>query len=120
MTMTPAQRVEILRACCCIAGADGEATGAEREHLVQLADNLGVGDASLNAMIDRAEKDPDFYQQQFRILKDDPLECMDTMLKVLTANGSIKDSELTVLKGLAGILGISDEDFQAKVHGGMN
>ena len=67
MRMTPTQRVEILRACCCIAGADGETTPDELAQIKQLAEAEGVGEASLNAMIERAEKDPDFFKQQFKI-----------------------------------------------------
>ena len=119
MSMTPTQRVEILRASCCIAGADGETTPDELAHIKKLADNVGVGDASLNAMMERAERDPEFYKQQFNILKAEPLECLDVLLQVTLANGAVKESEFEVLKGLAMQLDISNEDFKARVTSAM-
>jgi uncharacterized tellurite resistance protein B-like protein len=113
--MTPTQRVEILRACCCVAGADGKTTAEELKHIKRLADSVGVGEASLNAMIARAERDSGFYRQQFNVLKADPLQCLDVLLKVATANGMVKESELEVLKGLAGQLDIGEQDFRSRV-----
>ena len=115
MRMTPTQRVEILRACCCIAGADGETTPYELAQIKQLAEAEGVGEASLNAMIERAEKDPDFFKQQFTILKSEPLICLDALLRTCIANGLFKKSEYRVLKGLAQQLEIDSSEFKAKV-----
>ena len=115
MRMTPTQRVEILRACCCIAGADGETTPDELAQIKQLAEAEGVGEASLNAMIERAEKDPDFFKQQFKILKSEPLTCLDALLRTCISNGLFKKSEYRVLKGLAQQLEIDSSEFKAKV-----
>lgn len=117
MSMTPTQQVEILRASCCIAGADGETTPDEMEHLKRLAEGVGVGQASLNAMIERAEKDPEFYQQQFNVLKAEPMQCLDVLIQVTMANGAVKESEFEVLKGLANQLEISPDDFRGKLEG---
>ena len=40
-------KVELLRAACCVAGIDGEIDEAEFAVLKKLADDVGVGDASL-------------------------------------------------------------------------
>ncbi len=115
MEITRAQQVELLRASCCIAGADGETTEGEFELLKQMAHKLGVGSASLDAMIDRAESDQEFYQQQFGILKENPLECLDYLIRVVVANGQIKESEFTVLRGLANKLDVSQGEFETRV-----
>lgn len=115
MSMTPTQRVEILRASCCVAGADGETTADELQHIKKLAEDVGVGQASLTAMMERAERDQEFYKQQFNILKADPLECLDVLLQVSIANGTLKESEFEVLKGLATQLEINEEDFRSRV-----
>lgn len=115
MSITPTQRVEILRACCCVAGADGEITADELAHVRTLAAAEGVGEASLTAMIERSERDPEFYKQQFNILREEPLFCLDVLLKVCVANGELKETELKVLKGLAKQLGISNEDLEERV-----
>ena len=120
MAMTPMQRVEILRASCCVAGADGEVTTDEMTHLRNLAHSVGVGEASLTAMIERAEQDHDFYKQQFRVLKEEPLVCLDVLIQSTLANGSVKESEFEVLKGLATMLDISDTDFRDKVSAAVS
>lgn len=112
MAITNLQRVEILRACCCIASADGETTDDERAGLKKLALTMGVGDASLQAMIDRATRDPEFYKAQFGVLRDEPINTLRILIESAMANGQIKQPELAVLKGLAERLGISDDDFQ--------
>jgi len=61
--MTDAMRqVELLRAACCVAGVDGHASDAEQLILQRLADEAGVGAASLSAMIELAETDEQFYE----------------------------------------------------------
>ena len=60
-TMSDAMRqVAILRAACCVAGADGHTSDAEQRVVKRLADEAGVGDASLEAMIERFPKDLEF------------------------------------------------------------
>ena len=120
MSMTPTQRVEILRASCCIAGADGTATPDELQHIYKLANAVGVGEASLNAMLKRAESDPNFFRQQFNVLKAEPLQCLDVLLQVAGANGQLKESELRVLRGLASQLEISDDVFQQRLAQSIN
>ncbi|MDG2012621.1 MAG: TerB family tellurite resistance protein [Pirellulaceae bacterium] len=119
MSMTPTQRVEILRACCCVAGADGEITPDELELIRNLASAEGVGEASLTAMIERSEGDAEFYKQQFNILKEQPLFCLDVLLQVCIANGKVKKTEFHVLKGLAKQLDISSEDFEERVENAL-
>ena len=61
MVMDP---VEILRAACCIAGLDEHVAASERPVLDELS-RRRVGKASLDAMVGRAKRDTDFYEQQF-------------------------------------------------------
>lgn len=113
--MTNLQRVEILRASCCIAAADGDISDDELVQLRKLAHELGVGEASLTAMIERARRDPEFYKVQFGVLRDEPLQTLDTLLDCVLANHEVKESEFEVLKGLAVRLGIQTEDFKSRV-----
>ena len=109
--MTPMEKVEILRACCCVAGADGECTPEEVRLLQKLADQVGVGQASLTAMTQRSETDPDFYQQQFKILKTDPQQTMAVLMQTALANGRLIPEEQRVLRGLADNLGVPEDVF---------
>ena len=106
-------KVEVLRAACCVAGADGDSTDAEREMLNRLAKETGVGLASLEAMISRACGDQGFCNEQFRILKADPKEAMAILLDVAMADGVIDNTEAEILKVLAERLAVPDDIFNA-------
>ena len=119
--MTPAEKVELLRAACCVAGADQDAS-SEHAVLKKMADEIGVGKASLQAMINRSESDPDFHKQQFQILKAEPKQAMAVLLEVALADGQIVDSEIGVLQRLAFNLGIEEQIVaelidRARTHG---
>ena len=108
--MTPMQRLDLLKAACCVAGVDKN-TPIEGGIVKKLADEIGVGDASLNAMMARAERDPDFCQEQFRILKEEPAECMGVLLQVALADGNLSDEEVQVLGRLSNQLNIEPTVF---------
>lgn len=108
--MTPMQRVDLLKAACCVAGADGVST-SEISIVDKLANDIGVGKASLDAMLARAARDPDFYREQFKILKEEPNHCMNTLMQVALADGSITENETKVLGNLANQLGMEPAVF---------
>ena len=109
--MQSMKKVEVLRAACCVAGADGQTGDAERRILELLANEVGVGEASLSAMISRAEGDPEFWREQFRVLKFDPAETMQLLMSVALVDGELTDSESAVLKRLASQLEIPSDTF---------
>ena len=109
--MTPIEEVEILRACCCVAGADGKCTDNERVILQRLADNVGVGKASFDAILERGMTDPEFHKKQFQILKSQPEFTMETLLSVAIADDQVTVNEATILKNLAENLEIAPEKF---------
>ena len=112
MKMTPTQKIDLLRAACCVAGVDGDASDAEMKVIDKLVRETGVGKASLQAMIDRSIKDHDFYKEQFRILKANPGESITYLLQVAMADGKLTDGEIHILEKLSQSLNISAEDFQ--------
>ncbi len=105
------RKVEVLRAACCVAGADGEVTDAERRLLQQLADEVGVGAASLAAMIERATTDEKYYADQFRVLKSDPEQTLQLLFQVAIADRRLSRDECLCLKRLARRLELPDEQF---------
>ena len=109
--MTPMQRVDVLRAACCVAGIDGTPGESERKIIEKLAADIGVGQASMEAMIARGATDPKFHEEQFRVLKASPQESIASLLQVARADGKLSQNETAVLKSLSDKLGIDDDTF---------
>lgn len=110
--MMPMEKVEILRACCCVTGAGGTTTAQERAVLKKLAGQIGVGQASLEAMISRGETDPDFFREQFQVLKSDAQQTMTILIEAAICDGELTSDESTMLRELSGNLGMTPQDFQ--------
>ena len=110
--MTPMQKVDVLRAACCVAGIEGNIKDSEFRIIDRLADEVGVGKASLDAMIDRGKRDPEFHREQFKVLKADPQESMAILLEVALADGAITDRETSVLRALSEHLEVPANVFE--------
>ena len=104
-------KVEVLRAACCVAGANGDASVAESTILRKLAREAGVGQASLEAMIARGCSDQNFCNEQFRVLKADPKEAMAILLEVAMSDGVIDEQETSILRVLSTKLEVPEEIF---------
>ncbi len=109
--MEAMRKVEVLRAACCVAGVDGDTSDAEKRILMVLAEEVGVGEASLTAMIERANSDQAFYKEMFRVLKGDPGETMRLLFSIAVADNRFRSSEREVLRRLGRRLGIEQEAF---------
>lgn len=109
--MMPFEQVEVLRAACCVAGADGETSEEELRLLNRLADESGVGDASLKAMLERATTDCKFCDEQFKILKTDPEETMAILLEIAISDGALGEKEKDSLRQFAIRLAVPEDVF---------
>ena len=114
--MTPLEQVALLRAACCVAGIDKEISAPEEAIIRRLASEAGVGEASLQAMMDRATSDQEFYKEQFNAFKSDPQQTMAGLLEVAMADGQISDEEVAVLGELASRLDVPPAVFQELVN----
>lgn len=103
--------VEVLRAACCVAGLDQEISSEERLMLEKLAYRAGVGSVSLGAMIDQAVSDPDFYQEQFRVVQADPDATMKALFRIAVADHKLTTDERVILHELAMRLGMTADRF---------
>lgn len=110
--MEAMRKVEVLRAACCVSGADGAASDAERKILEMLANEVGVGQASLEAMIQRAETEPDYFESQFRVLKSDPQETVQLLFSVALADHELTTAEVEILYRLSQRLGLNESQFK--------
>ena len=106
------RRIEILRAACCFAGAEFTIAEAEKPLLDRLAREAGVGFASLEAMMERATQNEDFYREQFRVLSADPKMTMTLLFKVAISDRQLDPQEIKILKFLATQLEVSDDQFE--------
>jgi tellurite resistance protein len=104
-------KVEVLRAACCVAAADRNMSDRELAQLKRIADHVGVGSVSLDAMIERANRDPDFYHEMFRILQTDADNTLKVLFAVACADHQITDEERMMLYHFAKTLEMSDERF---------
>ena len=118
--MDPTTRVEVLRAACCVAGADGKAKPEELALLQRLADDVGVGKASFDAMVSRGEEDQNFYQKQFAVLKADPQQTMAILFQIAMADGQISEAETGILRGLADNLNVPEDIFNGVLEQSRN
>lgn len=103
--------VEIVRAACCVASLDGQICGKESKLIQKLADGVGIGAASLKAMQDRARKDPQFYEQQFRVLRGDAKKAIKALFAVAIADGKLSPDERIILQHFADKLGLAQDQF---------
>lgn len=101
--------LEILRAACCIAAQDGCISVDERPIIERLAKKAGVGAASLNAMIEQAEADPDFNREQFKIIRTDPVPTLRALAAVAVADGAASGAQQQILASFATRLGVGRE-----------
>ena len=109
--MSVMRDVEILRAACCVAGLDQQISSAERRLLERLAEHAGVGKTSLDAMIDRAVDDSDFYQEQFTTIRTDPDATIKALFCVAVADRELTTDERVILHEFAVRLGMSPARF---------
>ena len=107
------RQVDLLRAACCIAGADGETSEPERRILQRLADESGIGAASLSAMIECAETDERFLETQFRVAVANPGEALRLLFKMAIVDGRLRKEESAMLKRLSKRLGVQPDRFDA-------
>jgi tellurite resistance protein len=105
-------QVEVLRAACCLAASDGTIAEREMALLRKIAEQPGVGAASLNAMIERAKSDPGYFQKQFEVMKADPEPAMLTLFGVAICDGELSDDERVVLRYFADKLELSEARFE--------
>ncbi len=104
-------KVEILRAACCIAGLDGKIGEKQMTLLQKLATEAGVGAASFKAMRDRALADPKYHEQQFRFLRGNPDSTIKTLMAIAIADGELHPKERVILQFFASKLGVSEEHY---------
>ncbi len=104
-------QVDIVRAACCLAAIDGRIGQRELGVIRRLAAKVGLGEASLSAILDRARTDTDFYQQQFNVLQADAKTTVKLLFAVAVVDGQLRQEERILLHHFAMKLGMTQEEF---------
>ncbi len=106
------KQVEVLRAACCVAGLDQQICDNEKRVLETLRQQIGVGQASFDAMLDRARDDEAYYQEQFKLAMIDAEYAIKTLLTLAIADHQITRTERIILQHFAQKLGMSQDRFE--------
>ena len=114
------EQVEILRAACCIAAADGEISDAERGFIARLATKAGVGRASREAMIEQGLTSPKFVESQFRFLLSNADRAIKVLMIVASADGAIGEAEEALVRNFAARLSIDEGRLEQLLRAGQD
>ena len=114
------EQVEILRAACCIAAADGEISDAERGFIERLATKAGVGRASREAMIEQGLTSPRFIESQFRFLLSNADRAIKVLMIVASADGAIGEAEESLVRNFAARLSIDEGRLEQLLRSGQD
>ncbi|MCH7995304.1 MAG: hypothetical protein IIB57_12795 [Planctomycetes bacterium] len=113
------EQLDLLKAALALAMADGVLTRSEKGVVEGLATRVGIGKASLDAMLEAAEHDASIADN---ILIKDKVKA-HTALELLVAqariDGEISADERDLLVRIAKSLQISDADFPVIYHAGL-
>ncbi len=112
----PARRIDILQAACCVAAIDQQLDEPERDALIHLAEQAGIGHDSLAGILVRALEDEDFLAEQLRLLHDDPVGVIATLLGIAAADGQITIDERVLIRFFAGKLALSNAQFRDAIE----
>lgn len=106
-------KVDILRAACCVAGLDGEISEEEERLLRRLKESAGVGEASFNVMCEMAvDEKENYYEKQLDFLSTEPEKIVRMLLQIARADDEVTQNERVVVRHLAEKIGVSSDRFE--------
>jgi tellurite resistance protein len=119
MTFNNIDGPELLKAVLVMACVDGRISGREKGLIRALAARAGVGDASLSAMINQVQNDPDAKDRVFKRAVADPEKAMQLLVATANLDGRITEEEREMLVDVSFLLGVSAQKFNAIFQAGM-
>ena len=111
--------LELLKAALAVAVADGEIRRSQKGVVEGLAQRVGVGRASLQAMTEAAECDDSFADNILIGSAEKAHAAFELLVAEAEIDGEICDEERSVLVRIAGRLGITGDAFQAAYASGI-
>ena len=114
--MRSIEELEILRAAMAVAGADGRITRSEMGVLKGLAARLGVGGASLDAMLEAAREDDSQADSILIRSKERARVALELLVAEARIDGEISAEEREVIVRIAASLDlVGDENHRSHV-----
>lgn len=110
------EELELLRAACCIAGADGTISDRERESLQKMATEVGVGAASFRAMTELAETDPKFREDQLGMVHANPERSFETLYRISRRDPEVPAAERDLLIRFGRKLGLDLDEMNEVIR----
>jgi hypothetical protein len=117
--LTYGENSELFKAVLAVAGIDGKVTRAEQGLLGGLAERVGVGAASLNAMMAAAAREPDLKSKLFSRSMREPVRAMELLVAAARIDGEISEEERQLLLHVAETLKLPPEAFAGAFERGL-
>jgi len=117
--MKDIEKLELLKAALAVALADGQLRRSELGVVMGLAARVGLGQASLEAMMNAAKQDPHFADGVLMNSGDSARTAFELLVAEARIDGEISDEEREVLTRLAGRLQISEDEFAELYKAGI-
>ena len=105
------EQIELMRAVVALAAADGKITRSEMGLLTSLATRIGIGEVSLNALIEQAMEQPEKRDELFGYAMSDPELAMELLVGAARIDGEIADAERELLSDIMSMLEIPVDKF---------
>ena len=117
--MTYREKSELFRALLAVAGIDGKFTRAEQGLLHGLAERVGIGAASLDAMMERAVREPDLKVSLCSRTLRQPAKALEMLVAAARIDGEIIEDERQLLLHVAETMKLPPEAFTAAFERGL-
>jgi len=109
--MKDIEKLELLKAALAVAVADGQLKRSEMGVVMGLAARVGLGEASLQAMIEAAKRDPGFADHMLVGSGDSAKAAFELLVAEARIDGAISEEERALLMRLAQRLQITGDEF---------
>ncbi len=111
--------LELLKAALAVAMADGELRRSEKGVVEGLAERIGIGRVSFEAMLEAAEKDDSIADNILLRSKEKARSAFELLVAQARIDGEISDDERSLLVRIATSLGITGTDFETVYLAGV-
>lgn len=113
------EELELLKAALAVAVADGEIRRSEMGVVEGLAIRLGVGRASLEAMLEAAQRDESMADNILIRSKERARKALQMLVAQARIDGEISAAERSVIVRIATSLNLAGDEFQSIYEGGI-